>query len=806
MLKKIHLIHHTHYDIGFTDLPDEVERQQLTYLDEAVRLAENDPEYCWTIESASLFRNYLESRPQPMIDRLLALLRKGQIELAAFDMQMLTETASFPEILENVMRPVRLGKEYDFPVECAILDDIGGFAGELPRIMNEAGLKYLIAGCGAFQTELPWANLPHLFYLQSKSGGKILVWNLGNDRAENSCESRYSFPVYGMGSHFLGYRTFPEIFGVPDLGVVTTLPDDTPEHRLSSAEVFHIFEERMEREKYPYPEILMQYGGDNRNPSPRMAEMVRKLNETGKYPEIKLCTPSAFFHEMEEKYGDTIPTIQGILTDPWNIRINAVPTLLKKYRTAQRNYNAMRLYGMTDEIVQENLMLVADHTLGLNLWGWQNLYEKNGKTLRASCFDRGRESWAYNASYAENALRRSKRLSRNMTKSRPQVESEGVIVRNHTPHVVSGNAELYLGSYARKLLSLKDATGAEVQRQLIGQNRWMIYVKDVPALGSVRLTPVFSDKYDEIPAPVDPAIPETIESKAFRLAFTADGTLTKVETLDGKVLMDGAVAAVIGEHVLDTAVGGEDCGLRPCKNKVVEALSGVTGKLYRNGDLFVDILQSGTFSGGKSERIVRIWKELPRIDFLIRLDLPESPEKKCWYASFPFAGTNGKFRFDQNIGVASPDDLIPGSMLDLFYCSRYTSVETDDFTAVLCCPDAPIVEFDGMHTAEWRKELPLKFANNHIYGLMYNSICNTDAPAWQDVLETFSYSLFFHDGKFSGGEAQRDWNSVTALESEMSFEAADAGIEPFADNIRVHTDYKANIYLEDLATGAITVK
>ena len=188
MLKQIHLIHHTHYDIGFTDLPDEVERQQLTYLDEAVRLAENDPEYCWTIESALLLRNYLESRPQTMVNRLLNLLRKGQLEVAAFDMQMLSETASFPELLENVMRSVRLGKQYDFPVECAILDDIGGFAGELPGLMNEAGLRYLIAGCGAFQTELPWADLPHLFYLESKGGGKILVWNLGNDRKENSCE------------------------------------------------------------------------------------------------------------------------------------------------------------------------------------------------------------------------------------------------------------------------------------------------------------------------------------------------------------------------------------------------------------------------------------------------------------------------------------------------------------------------------------------------------------------------------------------------------------------------------------------
>ena len=84
------------------------------------------------------------------------------MEAGAFDMQMLTETASFAELLANVARPVELGKKYGFPVKCAILDDIGGFAGELPRLMNEAVLCYLIAGTGAFQTELPWADLPLL--------------------------------------------------------------------------------------------------------------------------------------------------------------------------------------------------------------------------------------------------------------------------------------------------------------------------------------------------------------------------------------------------------------------------------------------------------------------------------------------------------------------------------------------------------------------------------------------------------------------------------------------------------------------
>ena len=112
MLEKIYVIHHTHYDIGFTDLPDEVERQQLVYLDEAVRLGEADPDYCWTIESGYLLRNYLDFRPAEQSERLLNLLRKGQFEVAAYDMQQLTECASFAELAANCSRSAELGRKY----------------------------------------------------------------------------------------------------------------------------------------------------------------------------------------------------------------------------------------------------------------------------------------------------------------------------------------------------------------------------------------------------------------------------------------------------------------------------------------------------------------------------------------------------------------------------------------------------------------------------------------------------------------------------------------------------------------------
>jgi hypothetical protein len=67
---------------------------------------------------------------------------------------------------------------------------------------------------------------------------------------------------------------------------------DTEERKLTAKEVYNILENRLEREKYPYEEVLFQYGGDNRNPAPRLSELVEKYNSSGDYPEIKLCVPS----------------------------------------------------------------------------------------------------------------------------------------------------------------------------------------------------------------------------------------------------------------------------------------------------------------------------------------------------------------------------------------------------------------------------------------------------------------------------------------------------------------------------------
>ena len=222
-----------------------------------------------------------------------------------------------------------------------------------------------------------------------------------------------------------------------------------------------------------------------------------------------------------------------------------------------------------------------------------------------------------------------------------------------------------------------------------------------------------------------------------------------------------------------------------------------TGKILSDGELFTDVLQGGDFPYGHAERTVRIWKNLPRIDFSCRLDLPEQYEKNCYYVKFPFEGKQGHFIFDSNAGINTPDELLPGSMLDMFCCARFTALESQGFTAVLCCIDSPVLEFDGMHTCEWRKKLPLTFQNNHIYGLLYNNICNTDAPAWQRIIDTFNYSLFIDGENFNTAFAQSSWYGATALNADLNYEDADEGIEGFPLSLRIHIDSENAIYIEN---------
>ena len=781
MLKEIFLVHHTHMDVGYTDLPLEVMDQHVRHMDAALDLCERhagtETPYFWTCESALLVQDYLACRPAPQRGRLLKALCEGWIELQAFLTQPLTELASGEELIECVAYAARLGRREKFPVECGMIDDIGGYAGRLPSVLAGCGVAYLVAGVGGFQVHLPWADLPHLFYLEDKAGARVLMWNLGVDRHKPPQQMATLYAVYGLGLLNLVGPYKQELMRKDWRGVEIDLARAPVAG--SARQQFAALAARLEAEKYPYSEILLQYGGDNRGPDPDLPELVKMMNATGDLPHIRLTTPRHFFRHMQKTYGRKIPVVRGVMTDPWNIRANPTPSGLKTFRHAQRLLAAAEtgraltggVEGEDAMIAEANrsLQLYADHTCGLSEWWWQKAFAP-AVGCRAAAFDRYRRSWAAKRQYADAALSLAERLDRQarhrISAATPGL-SPAVVVWNDTQWPMSGPAELYLGRDSLELVALNDpATGQDVSFQRIGHNRYLVSVPTVPAFGRRGLEPVIGNA----PAQASATPKAALENEWLRLAFDEEsGALVSLlDKRTGHEWADAAARLRLGGllyfRVKGVFAGPDQAGMNRLETEMLPTKIGrVTGGLA--GPIAESRVIEGHVDGPRGpvrfrEEII-LHSRLPRVDVRVRVDKPECEEKEAVCVVFPFAGRGGDFRFDQNIGWIEPSkDLIPGAMQDVFYAHSWLNLSAGKGSLTLAGPDAPMLQLGRPRIGAWEHQFPFSPGGNHVYAWLFHNLLNTDCPIWQDVLDEFRFGLVFHPHAFSCETAMQSAASV----------------------------------------------
>ena len=774
-------------DIGYTDLADEVMDQSLDHIDTILGLVEqneNAPEsrqFRWTCESALIVQNYLQFRPKRCRERLLNALRKEWIELQAFLTQPLTETARLEDLIQCVGYAAQLGKKENFAVESAMVCDIAGYAGRLPSVLSGFGVKYLVAGAGGFMVHLPWAELPHLFYLEDKSGARLLTWNLGVDQGISPRDMKWLHAVYGSGYVYLVWPYYRKLMQKVARG---TNPDAEHERAeaIDARSEFTKLEERLKNETYPFEEIMLEYGGDNAGANKDLAELIGRINDTGELPQIHLTTPRHFFRFMEKKYGSKIPVVKGVMADPWTIRTNAAPSGLKKFRKAQRALTASQArlalqQGITaekqDEIdvsdIHKNLHYYTDHTYGLSEWAWETQFDAE-HGCRNKAFDRYRKAWATKHFYAESALRQTEhleRLSCELIRAEVNCSKASLLIWNDLPESMSAPAEVYLGRDSFEITDLTDAaTGKEVPFQCIGRNKYLILAPEVPALGYRRLDAAFGSE----PAVYDKEggeVVEEMQNEFLKVSFDPDsGKVTSVidkvtgaEHLDCK--SDLALGDFIYHNVEGVSFGFEQAGMS--RDWKQESIPAQTDKVF--GNLSGPIAQSVVIESHidspagtiRIRREIMLYNYAPRIDIRVRIDKGETEKKECCYIAFPFAGNDGTFGYDQNAGWVEPaKDLIAAAMQDAFYCNSCVNINRPGKGIVVACPDAPVMQFGKIRTGLWDDELPFRTDSNHLYAWLYNNLLNTDVPIWQDVLEEFRFGIVFDSSEeFTTAKAMR---------------------------------------------------
>ena len=226
----------------------------------------------------------------------------------------------------------RLKREYQVPIDSAMISDVPGYTWGIVSVLAESGVKYFSIG----------PNGGHrIGYTLSEYGDKPFWWRSPCGRHRLLCW----IPRTGYWQGFRG-----------EAGLLNLL-------------------KQMEDSDYPYDIVQIRHClGDNAGPGVDLSEFVKDWNAKYAFPKLVIATTSEMMHELERRYGDQLPELSGDFTPYWEdgAASSARETALNR-AAAERLVQAETLFTLTqptdyptDAFQQawRNVVLYDEHTWG----------------------------------------------------------------------------------------------------------------------------------------------------------------------------------------------------------------------------------------------------------------------------------------------------------------------------------------------------------------------------------------------------------------------------------------------------------
>jgi Glycosyl hydrolases family 38 N-terminal domain len=315
----VHVVHHSHLDIGYTDRQAVVLRNHLEYLDSALELAgttddwPEDARFRWTVESALPVRRWLTARAAPVVARFAELARAGRIEVTALPFQLHTEACSVEELHRLLRFTDDLREEYGIPVTSAMHTDVPGAVVGLVDALAAAGVRYLSAAHNWAGRSVPFLHggqeLGRPFWWRSPAGNRILVWYTDTPHGMAYMEGN----VVGLA------ESLP---ATEDLlpGYLDALANRPVPYRHEAFGWSGLTGAELTRPPYPHDLLHLRVQGgnaDNAGPSLVPPSVIREWNARYAWPRLRMATNTEFFQAAESGLGEKLEEHTGDWTDWW---------------------------------------------------------------------------------------------------------------------------------------------------------------------------------------------------------------------------------------------------------------------------------------------------------------------------------------------------------------------------------------------------------------------------------------------------------------------------------------------------------
>jgi hypothetical protein len=775
---KIHLVHHTHLDIGYTDPQGTVLAEHLAFLDSAldiIKATDNWPEeskFRWTVEALWSFDEWTKVRPKEKIEEFIRRVKEGRLELTAMPYNLHTETCSTDELHELLRLAGRVKQKYGLEIPSAMQTDVPGAVVGMTDALSENGVKYLSVAHNWAGRSVPHLvggqNQPRLFKWVGPSGKGVLVWVTDTP-------------------HGLAYMEGPMLGFHEDYDSVDDL---LPAYLQSHAEhpypypggVFGWAVDKAEITRKPYPwDILhMRIQGqfaDNAPPRLIMSETIKRWNETWEYPKLRLSTNRDFFEEAETRLSGQIQTIEGDWTDWWveGVGSGARPNaMVRNAQAVVANAQSVAAFATafgskegpairkSSEDVYSNASLFDEHT-----WGAANPW-----TIGDAGMDSGDQQWHWKYSKALAATdegdvlldRSSAHLGELFATANDALASfyvSNTSLWDRTDEVVAFLPESrvpletnikVVDSRTGKTLDFFETPQVNPKHRNAG--RYLHFVlPEIKGTGIVRIDVQKGDKNK----PLESSIKNELVLENDFYIVTIDTKKASIGSIFSKKLKRELVNqnSVVGfnSYIYDeyASQGGWNHQSGRMEGNIrldllaTRSLTRPAVVLERGSNALGEWIVIESQAPGSSwvRTKVSLLQGVDRVDIENRIYKEARLTKESGYFAFPFAFDNPITRIEITGGMTGTDlPLVPGSALHMRAARRWVSYEDENCVAALAIIDAPLIQLGGI--ALPYAPFPQTMGDPEpatVYSWIHNNIWDTNFPPQQGFEMNFKYSV-----------------------------------------------------------------
>ena len=710
-IRELLILHHTHTDIGYTHPQPVIWELHKRYIDEALDLCEQTsdwPDSCrmkWTCEVTSTVLHWLDRSSPAQIRRMQNLVRNGQI---AFGAMWCNWTALTQEdVLLESLRPLRRLRElFETPISVALQHDVNGIPWSAVDQLLDAGVPNIAFAINIHMGGFPMQR-PMLFHWAGPSGRTLTVFS---------------------GEH---YNTFSRETDLknPDLNSI----------QAGLQRYFQKLRAKKWTHDFAYLTATHPFMDDNNPPNPALPGLIRRWNEEGRTPFIRMVTPEQLFDRVHTLGVGKFPVYSGDWTDYWT---NGVASSALDVAVSRRAHGALwsaraltalkpdpAIVATQDEAAW-NLALADEHT-------W-NVFSSTAAFGPSRTFEPvpEAEQRVQKSAYCCSALslaRMARRDALDALAANPvqSIPCEGLMVFNPAQ------------SRRRVCLRIPNDVLAGGHPLIAGTKHRLDVMEDLHNdasatwVGPLDLEPLALASWPMAELPRANVVtgvaagPDTIESLAWRLTFdpSTGAVRSLIHLPDGAECFDGSAgwdffgpvretvaersprSVKVGDPRFDLFQVSEDSfeivhndndawnHAWNARREKPESSTRVETRINAEGVHLVRTCRIAGVNGPMVQTISLLAHE-PRIRFEAYFNKGDVTDPESLYFTFPFHLPGAQMHFDTaGQDVAWDREQLQGVCRDWITAGSWVAAASPKGCLILACPDAPLFQVGGFQYA-----------------------------------------------------------------------------------------------------------